>query len=179
MQLDRVGSTLALHRAHACACLCVCARARAARMFTEYVDPLSSLRHTYALARRSSFTPICLRSPGTIQSRGTGLGPAAPSRCSYISRIQDSEYRLLPRIQIIRSMRKNVYRLFKILNITGWLYEKGIARFSENRQLLQLFYPYNRILFFCKYTCIFLSKMLYSVDVKSHWIPEIDRTSHF
>lgn len=49
------------------------ARTRTARMFTEYVDPLSSPRHTYVLARRSSFTPICLRSPGTIQPQGADL----------------------------------------------------------------------------------------------------------
>jgi len=73
MQLDRVGSTLALHRTQQVCVHTVRALAGIARMFTEYVDPLSSLRHTYELARRSSFTPICLRSRGTIQPRGTGL----------------------------------------------------------------------------------------------------------
>lgn len=72
MQLDRVESTLALHRMQQ-ACVRVRALAGVARMFTEYADPLSSLRHTYELARRSSFTPICLRSRGTIHPRGTGL----------------------------------------------------------------------------------------------------------
>lgn len=54
------------------------------QMFTEYADPLSSSRHTRA--RQSSFTPICLCSPETIQPR------VLASTCCTISRSQTSTY---------------------------------------------------------------------------------------
>lgn len=73
MQLDRrINLGLASH-ARARVRTCVYAHARSTRMFTEYVDPLSSRRRVTqrvrVRARQSSFTPICLRSPGMIQLR--------------------------------------------------------------------------------------------------------------
>ena len=113
-------------------------------MFTEYVDPLSSPRHTYALARRSSFTPICLRSPGTIQPWGTGLD-LLHHVAVYIFRVCSTFMRHL---QIIRLMRKILIdcllRLYILLNAV----KKKIERFSENYQLIQLFYLCNIFLFF-------------------------------
>jgi len=138
MQLDRVGSTLALHRTHAC--MCTRARARAARMFTEYVDPLSSPRHTYALARRSSFTPICLRSPGTIQPRSTGLDLLCPVFVHF------AYMRDISAVQIIS---KNVYRLFiKILDIIDCFLRKELGDFLK---IINYLYPYNKILFFINF----------------------------
>jgi len=185
MQLDRVGSTLALHRTQQVCVHTVRALAGVARMFTEYVDPLSSLRHTYELARRSSFTPICLRSRGTIQPRGTGLDLLHLGVRTYfiyvcgtiVSIVVLMNGKCLPFVYYdFKYYYDCSSRLFSGNLLSLSFKRKKIKRFSENCLLLCFFYYVLKMGSFYEY---FFYK--YIINIKkslNFWIDNII-LSHF